>query len=290
MSYNDASDGPRDPIGNRRCFSSREDSVKSVTGCMELAYQAPWAKFNTSVETMGARQMAKMATWNVRGLLHPDKLLQVEKELSTSNITIVELSETHYKNTGHFTSQSGNTICFSGNDNLNHNGVGFWISKTINKSILGYNPISDRMIILKINAKPMIVNMIQIYAPTSTSDNDVMESFYKDLEGALATLPNREIVIIMGDFNFKVGSTLDDKHLRAIIGRHGLGERNERGERFIQFCLDNNYTIANTMFAQHLRRLYTWTSPGGRSQPNRLCIDQKSMKIINTIVQNPIWC
>lgn len=71
-----------------------------------------------------------------------------------------------------------------------------------------------------------------------------------------------EIVIMMGDFNSKIGSTVLDGHLRHVVGRFGFGECNEKGQRLIQFCLENNLTIANTLFSQHPRRLFT--SPDGR--------------------------
>lgn len=69
--------------------------------------------------------------------------------------------------------------------------------------------------------------------------------------------------MIIGDFNAKVGTTVLDVGLRNIVGHYGLGCRNSRGERLIQFAADNNFTIMNTVFKHHPRRLYTWTSPNG---------------------------
>ena len=51
------------------------------------------------------------------------------------------------------------------------------------------------------------------------------------------------------------------KHLPRVMGKFGLGIRNEAGERLIEFSQENTLVIANTLFQQHKRRLYTWMSP-----------------------------
>ena len=67
----------------------------------------------------------------------------------------------------------------------------------------------------------------------------------------------------MGDLNAKVGEEKEEQGYN-VIGKHGLGKRNERGERFIQWCGDNNQIITNTWYEQHPRRLWTWVSPDGK--------------------------
>jgi hypothetical protein len=84
------------------------------------------------------------------------------------------------------------------------------------------------------------------------------------LEEALNSLPHREITTVMGDFNAKIGDTSNDEHLRGHVGRFATGVRNESGEKLIQFALDHQLAVVNTMFQQHIRRLVTWVSPGDR--------------------------
>lgn len=107
---------------------------------------------------------------------------------------------------------------------------------------------------------------MQVYAPTTTASDDEIKDFYTCLEDTIDKIPNREIAIIMGDFNAKIGTTTNDDHLRTMISQYGIGTRNVRGERLLQFCIDNNFTIANSLFKQHIRRLYTWTSPDQRTK------------------------
>ena len=77
-------------------------------------------------------------------------------------------------------------------------------------------------------------------------------------------IPNREILLIMGDFNAKIGTTASDDNLRTVIGKYGIGGRNERDNTLLDFCAENDLYITNSNFQHHPRRLYTWQSPDGR--------------------------
>ena len=66
----------------------------------------------------------------------------------------------------------------------------------------------------------------------------------------------------MGDWNAKVGS----QETPGVTGKYGLGVQNEAGQRLTEFCQENTLVIANTLFQQHRRKLYKWTSPDGQHQ------------------------
>ena len=72
----------------------------------------------------------------------------------------------------------------------------------------------------------------------------------------------KDVLFIIGDWNAEVGS----QEIPGVAGRFGLGEQNEAGQRLTEFCQENSLVIANTLFQQHKRRLYTWTSPNGQYQ------------------------
>ena len=84
-----------------------------------------------------------------------------------------------------------------------------------------------------------------------------VEWFYEDLQDLLELTPQKDVLFIIGDWNAKVGS----QETPGVTGKFGLGVQNEAGQRLIEFCQDNALVIANTLFQQHKRRLYTWTSP-----------------------------
>ena len=102
--------------------------------------------------------------------------------------------------------------------------------------------------------------VIQVYAPTSIAEEAEAEQFYEDLKDLLELTPQKDVLFIIGDWNAKVGS----QETLGVTGKFGLGVRNEAGQRLIEFCQENALVIANTLFQQHKKRLYTWTSPEGQ--------------------------
>ena len=108
--------------------------------------------------------------------------------------------------------------------------------------------------------KPFNIMVIQVYVPTSNAEEAEVESFYEDLQDLLELTPKKDVLFIIRDWNAKLGS----QETPGLTGKFGLGIRNEAGQRLIEFCQENTLVIANTLFQQHKRRLYTWTSPGSQ--------------------------
>ena len=102
--------------------------------------------------------------------------------------------------------------------------------------------------------------VIQAYAPTSNTEEAEVEWFYEDLQDLLELTPKKDVLFIIGDWNAKVGS----QETLGVTDKFDLGVQNEGGQRLIEFCKENALVIANTLFQQHMRRLYTWTSPDGQ--------------------------
>ena len=102
--------------------------------------------------------------------------------------------------------------------------------------------------------------VIQVYALTSNAEEAEVEQFYEDLQDLLELKPQKDVLFIIGDWNAKVGS----QETPGVTVKIGLGVQNEAGQRLIEFCQENALVIVNTLFQQHKRRFYTWTSPYGR--------------------------
>ena len=98
--------------------------------------------------------------------------------------------------------------------------------------------------------------VIQAYAPTSNVEEAEVKWFYEDLQDLLEVTPQKDVLFITGDWNARVGN----QEIPGVTGKFGLGVRNEAGQRLTEFCQENALVIANTLFQQHKRRLYTWTS------------------------------
>ena len=97
---------------------------------------------------------------------------------------------------------------------------------------------------------------------TSNAEEAEAEQFYEDLQELLELTSKKDVFFIIGDWNAKVGS----QETPGVTGKFHLGVQNEAGQRLIEFCQENALVIANTLFQQHKRRLYTWTSPVGQHQ------------------------
>ena len=123
--------------------------------------------------------------------------------------------------------------------------------------MLGCNLKDDRMISIRFQGKPFNITVIQAYAPTSSTEEAKAEQFYEDLQDILELTPKKDVLFIIGDWNAKVGS----REIPRVTGKFRLGVQNEAGQRITEFCQENALVIANTLFQQHKRRLYTWTSP-----------------------------
>ena len=108
--------------------------------------------------------------------------------------------------------------------------------------------------------KPFNITVIQVYVPTSSWKEAEVEWFYEHLQDLLERTPIKDVLFIIGDWNAKVGS----QETPGVTGKIGLGVRNEAGQRLIEFCQDHILVIANTLFQQHKRRLYVWTSAEGQ--------------------------
>ena len=112
------------------------------------------------------------------------------------------------------------------------------------------------MISVCFQGKPFNITVIQVYAPTSNAEEAEVEWFYEPTRHFRTNTP-KVVLFIIGDWNAKVGS----QETPGVTGKFGLGVRNEAGQRLREFCQENALVIANTLFQQHKRRLYTWTPP-----------------------------
>ena len=137
-------------------------------------------------------------------------------------------------------------------------GVGLLLDQYISKCVLGYWTVSDRVLLVKIQGNSFNIAIIVVYAQMTGSTEEEIDAFYETLEEAKSQCKPNEVNIIIGDLNAKVGSETDGR----TVGPHGTGERNEFGEKWVQWCDSKNMVIMNTWFKEHPRRLYTWKRPG----------------------------
>uniref|UniRef100_A0A670K960 Endonuclease/exonuclease/phosphatase domain-containing protein n=1 Tax=Podarcis muralis TaxID=64176 RepID=A0A670K960_PODMU len=196
-----------------------------------------------------------IGTWNVR-TMNLGKLDVVKNEMARINIDILGISELKWTGMGEFSSDDYH-IYYCGQETRKRNGVALIVNKRVVKAVLGCNLKNDRMISIRIQGRPFNITVIQVYAPTTGAEEAEIEQFYEDLQDLIEVTPKKDVLLIIGDWNAKVGK----QEIKGTTGKFGLGDQNEAGQRLIEFCQENKLVITNTLFQQHKRRLYTWTSP-----------------------------
>ena len=173
------------------------------------------------------------------------------------NIDILGISEIKWTGMGEFNSDD-HYIYYCGQESLKRNGVPIIVNKRVWNAVLGYNLDNDRVTSVCFQGKPSIITVIQAYAPTTNAKE--AEQFYEDLKDLLELTPQKDVLFNMWDWNAKVWS----QEVPGVTGKFGLRVQNEAGKRLTKNYQENTLVIANTLFQQHKRRLYTWTSRDGQ--------------------------
>ena len=185
------------------------------------------------------------------------------------NIDILGICKLQWTGMGEFNSDD-HYIYYCGQESLRRNGVAIIVSKRVRNAVLGWNLKNDRKISIHFQGKPFNITVIQVYAPTSNAEEAEVERVYEDLQ---ELTPKKRC-----PFHYRALECKSRKsETPGVTGKFGLGVQNEAGQRLIEFWQENTLVIANTLFQQHKRRLYTWTSPDGqhRSQTDYILCSQR---------------
>ena len=107
--------------------------------------------------------------------------------------------------------------------------------------------MSARLLVGGEGCKAQYVQFVSVYAPTFAAKQAVKERFFTELQGVLDRTATNDILVIVGDFNARVGSRTGDID-RDVLGIFGVDERNEAGDCLLEFCMLNNLRVMNTIF------------------------------------------
>ncbi|XP_068625267.1 craniofacial development protein 2-like [Battus philenor] len=197
------------------------------------------------------------------------------------HIDILGISDVRWKHHGEHRVDNNHVMYYSGSEeSSNMHDVAVIINTRSLNTPITFVPVSNRAMMIQIQSKPLNLNIIQLYAPTTEGTNEDVEEFYKQTEQLIKVTKKHDINIILGDMNAKVGR----REVKGTVGKYGLGERNDRGDRLVQFCQDQDFVIMNTYFQLPHRRLYTWTSP--LHKPDRIVRNQIDYIMINSRFRN----
>ena len=215
------------------------------------------------------------------------KRAQVLAEMQRNKLHILGISETHLNQSGQQHLATGELFIFSGHneDGPHREGVGLLISKTAKKTLRGWENHGPRIIRASFSTRNKNINMniVQVYAPTNEAEEEDKEEFYNKLQAIMTKLPNKDINIVMGDLNAKVGE--DNRHYEQVMGKHGLGQINDNGDRLLACCVYNNLVIGGTIFPHKKIHKATWVSPDGQTenQIDHFCINRKFRRSLEDV-------
>src|SRR6476469_7487959 len=198
----------------------------------------------------------RVGTWNVRMMNAMGKLENVKEETRRNRLSTMGASEVGWRDGGDFVSD-GYRVMYAGGPTCQR-GVAVIAEAKVAERVTETDTFRDRIMVVKVKADPVDMVIVQAYLTTTDYEDEEVEKPYDQLEEILGKQKGTDNVIVMGDFNAVVGEGKEDR----VAGKFGLGKRNDRGERSIEFCKSQNRVITNTRFEQKKRRRYTWKSPG----------------------------
>lgn len=163
------------------------------------------------------------------------KTAQIVTEMRKYQVSILGVSKIRWTDSGIMTLNSDKTVCYSGRtDGQHQEGVGIIMDKETKKCLLGWEPVGSRIIRARFFLRYVKTTIIQCYAPTEQTTDEDKDLFYNNLQDQLNKTPQHYILILMGDFNAKVGT--ENEGYETCMGRGGVGERNKNGQRFVDMC------------------------------------------------------
>ena len=233
----------------------QDGSDKSATGDKLEERQTKKIKLPTKGITVG--------TWNVRTLYATGKLGELCHEMSRYSWNVLGISEVRWLNFGEATTDEGHKIWYSGEQDKHELGVAIMVHKDTTNSVISWQPVSSRIITIRLSCMPQNITIVQVHAPTSNATEEESEDFYNELETVLTNIPKKDILIVQGDWNAKIGPDAYPDW-SGTVGKFAWGETNERGLRLLEFARLHNLTIANTLFPHKASRRTTWHAPNGQ--------------------------
>ena len=144
-----------------------------------------------------------------------------------------------WKNFGETTTEEGHKVFFCGKEDKHENGVGFLVHKDIVNTVMKCCPVSSRLITIRLRAVPFNITIVQAYASTSDYDDNKIEEFYDQLQNVIYQTAKKDILVVQGDWNAKVGRD-GCENWQGICGPFCNDDTNETGLKLLEFATFND--------------------------------------------------
>ena len=219
--------------------------------------------------TINSRESLHVGCWNVRTLLDEGSQSIAIRSLHDYKVDIACLSEVRISGSGSKVIKvpgrdQDYSLYYSGPPTrTGQHGVAIAMNKRARDALLAWEPISERIAVARFKGTITNMTVVAVYAPTLNSDDTVKYDFYAQLQAVMDRTPQRDLMLIAGDWNARTGPA--DESTRHILGKYALGQRCENGGRLVNFAALNRLVVTNTRFQHPRRQLLTWYSNDGHT-------------------------
>ncbi|KAE9547476.1 hypothetical protein FO519_009312 [Halicephalobus sp. NKZ332] len=208
---------------------------------------------------------------------------QLLHEFDNYHLDILGISEMRWTGNGKITSD-GKTILYSEHENLHTRRVGLILNKEASQALIGWKPVSERIITARLQARYLKTTIVQAYSPTEEAENAEKDVFYDLLQNTLNEIPSYDLIIFTGDLSAQIGKC---RHgLEQTTGPHGSAAlTNNNGDTLTSFCGINGLGIGNTYFAYKNIHKKTWRSLGRNihNEIDYICISNRCKEMLTVL-------
>ena len=217
------------------------------------------------------KPVLKLGCWNVRTMLtglsedlqdvsDSRKTAVINDELRRLHVDIATLQETRLADSGTLR-EKDYTFFWQGKsfDEPRQHGVGFAVRNNLLNTVEPGNNGSERLLTLRLNTTAGPVTLVSVYALTLSASPDTKDEFYDQLSATISNISNKEQLILLGDFNARVGA--DQRSWPSCLGKFGIGKMNDNGQRLLELCAYHNLCIANSFFKTKPQHKVSWRHP-----------------------------
>lgn len=197
---------------------------------------------------------------NLNNISDARKTAVINDELKRLNVDIATLQETRLADSGTLR-EKDYTFYWQGkgSDEPREYGVGFAVKNTLLRTVEPGSNGSARLLTLRLNTTEGPVTLVSVYAPTLAATPEAKDEFYENLAATVRNIPSTEQLVLLGDFNARVGA--DHDSWPSCLGQFGVGKLNENGQRLLEFCTYHNLCITNSYFQTKPQHKVSWRHP-----------------------------
>jgi len=239
----------------------------------------------------------KVGCWNVFTLNRVGGFALLTKQLAEMGMDVVGISEHRWLDSGSMTGHQGWTLYYHDAVKLTkppygvQAGVALALSPRAKAAMISWQGLSERLVTMRFKINGGYLSVVQVYSPTDLATDAEKDKFYDDVEEVLNKAPNKDQLIVMGDFNANVGN--DSGSWRGVLGPVLPGViRSDNGQRLLELAARFELSIVNSFFKAPRYRQMTWVSPDGHTAvKDYLLVRQKHMgqvRSIQSIMHNDV--